>query len=246
MIGNYKEHAVIWDWDGFDDTEEHDFWCNWAIHYGKNVLIPMCALAERGAYMAEKGFNVTAFDIIDEMVSEGNKRFGGIKNLKLLHGDIRNFSFSIEPVDYVFIKGDINHLLNIIDIKNAFQSINKHMRKGGCIVIELELPTKKSYSWSKEIYHPRKIKHTDKKIWKTGEGNYDPQTKRKYIFQTVFIEDNEGTKSFEHKFYLQLYDREEIIDSLIESNFLIKNEFCDHKYTKYDGGEYLIVEGIKV
>jgi ubiquinone/menaquinone biosynthesis C-methylase UbiE len=204
----------------------------------------MCALGEKGAYMAKKGFNVTAFDITDEMISEGNKRFGGIENLKLLHGDIRDFNFPIDPVDFVFIEW-LNHLLNVMDIKLAFQSINKHMRKEGCIVIELELPAKKSYSWSKETYHPRKIKYTDKKIWKTGEGNYDVQTRRKYIYQTVFIEDDEGTKSFEHKFYLQLYDRKEIIDTLIGSNFLIKNEFCDHKYTKYEGGEYLIIEGIK-
>jgi len=47
MIGNYKEHAAIWDWDGFD----------------------------------------------------------------------------------------LNHLLKIKDIKNAFECIKKHVRKGGCFVI---------------------------------------------------------------------------------------------------------------
>ena len=100
MIGNYKEHAAIWDWDGFDESEEYEFWYDWAIKYGKNVLIPMCALAEKGAYMAEHGINVTAFDITAEMVNEGNKRFGKISNLKILCGDVCNFLIKNEYCDH--------------------------------------------------------------------------------------------------------------------------------------------------
>jgi SAM-dependent methyltransferase len=245
MIGNYKDHAAVWDWDGFDESEELKFWSDWAVKYGKNVLIPMCALGEKGVYMAEQGFNVIAFDITEEMVNEGNKRFGKIKNLQILHGDVRKFKFNIDLVDFVFIKWDINHLLNINDVKKSFESINKHMRKGGCFSLEVELPSDESYSWPQKTYYPRKIKHKDKTIWKISEGNYDAETKRKYISQTVFIEDKKMLRSFEHKFYLQLYERKEIINSLIECNFSIRNEYCDHNYKKYDGGEYLIIEAIK-
>ncbi len=31
----------------------------------------MCALGQTGAYMAQKGFSVTAFDITKEMIDEG-------------------------------------------------------------------------------------------------------------------------------------------------------------------------------
>jgi SAM-dependent methyltransferase len=127
----------------------------------------MCALGQKGAYMAEQGFIVTAFDITEEMVNEGNKRFGNIKNLKILHGDICNFKFEIEPVDFVFIV-DLQHLLKIDDIKKAFISIYNHMRTGGCLVIELGLPSSESYSWSNETYHPRVVNYKDKKVWKTG------------------------------------------------------------------------------
>jgi hypothetical protein len=245
MIGNYKDHAAVWDWDWFDESKEHKFWCDWALKYGKNVLIPMCALGETGAYMAEHGFTVTAFDITAEMVNEGNKRFGKINNLKILYGDIRDFRFEIDPVDFVFIKWDLNDLLRINDVKNAFVSINKHMRSGACFVIELELPSKEPYSWPRETYYPRVKNHIDKKIWKTGEGYYDVKTKKKYISQTIFIEDNKGTRSFEHNFYLQLYEREVIINLLTECNFLIKNEYCDHNFKEYSDGGYLIIEAVK-
>lgn len=47
----------------------------------EKVLIPMCALGQTGAYMAQKGFFVTAFDITKEMIDEGKKRFGSVENL---------------------------------------------------------------------------------------------------------------------------------------------------------------------
>ena len=191
MIGNYKEHAQIWDWDGYDDWENNEFWCKWAEIYGKNILIPMCALGKRGAYMAERGFNVTAFDITEEMVTEGNIRYGGIKNLNIIYGDIRNFDFNINTIDFTYII-DLCHLLNISDIQKAFDSINKHLRKNGCMVIEIGLPTKEPYDWSNETYHPKKPTYKDKKIWKTGNGYYDPNTKRTFISQKVFIENDKG------------------------------------------------------
>jgi hypothetical protein len=35
MIGNYKEHAEVWEWDGYVESEELQYWCNWAKKYGK-------------------------------------------------------------------------------------------------------------------------------------------------------------------------------------------------------------------
>ena len=71
MIDDYRKHAVVWDWDGFDNSLEYEYWCKYTKHYGNKVLIPKCALGQTGAYMAQKGFSVTAFDITKEMIDEG-------------------------------------------------------------------------------------------------------------------------------------------------------------------------------
>ena len=88
MIDDYRKHAVVWDWDGFDNSLEYEYWCKYARQYGKKVLIPMCALGQVGAYMAQKGFSVTAFDITKEMIDEGEKRFRSVENLSLKIADI--------------------------------------------------------------------------------------------------------------------------------------------------------------
>ena len=93
MIEDYAKHAAIWDWDGFDNSPEYEYWCRYARKYGYKVLMPMCALGSAGAYLAEHEFFVTGFDLTAEMIAEGKKRFGAMENLELLVADICEFDF---------------------------------------------------------------------------------------------------------------------------------------------------------
>lgn len=31
MIDDYAKHAVVWYWDGYDNTPDYDYWCNYAV-----------------------------------------------------------------------------------------------------------------------------------------------------------------------------------------------------------------------
>jgi SAM-dependent methyltransferase len=130
--------------------------------------------------MAERGMNVTAFDITPEMIAEGQKRFGGVSGLRLCEGDVRDFRFDIPPVDFCFSM-DFGHILTIEDLKKALTCINSHLRDGGCLVIETTLPPEGSCSWPLETYMPLKQGYTGIKVWKTGSGHIDADTGRQYI-----------------------------------------------------------------
>ena len=141
----YEKHAYIWDWDGFDNSQEFEYWCKYADSFGKKILLPMCALGEAGNYMAQKGFVVTAFDITEKMIAEGKRRFGNNAFLTFETADICAFSFADKNFDFSFITGQDLHLLSTInDVERALTSIQAHLRKGGCLVLELQL-----------VYHPQ-------------------------------------------------------------------------------------------
>ena len=72
-IGNYAQHAQYWDWGSLNHDRAPDDEKNYSFikQYGNSILIPMCAWGHLGAYMAERGMNVTAFDITPEMIEEG-------------------------------------------------------------------------------------------------------------------------------------------------------------------------------
>jgi len=207
--GNYAQHAYYWDWSGHDRTEENEYWLQYAAKYGKNVLIPMCAWGETGAYMARRGFCVTAFDITPEMVAQGRKRYGDIPGLRLFEGDVTNFRFDIPPVDFCFSM-DFGHILSLTDLKKALVCISAHLRTGGCLVIETSFRKRgaKSDYTPPETFQPLRQVYPDLKVWKTGDTRNDAATGRCHISQTFYAEHEDGhVESFEHAFYLQSYTR---------------------------------------
>ena len=229
-IGNYARHAQFWDWSGHDRSAEHKFWGSYAAKYGKNVLIPMCAWGDTGAYMAEQGFCVTAFDITPEMIAEGRKRHGNIPGLQLFEGDVTNFSFDIAPVDFCYCV-DLGHIHTIEKIKDALTCINKHMRKGGGLVIETGLPSKESSQHPFKTFHPIKQVYPNMKVWKTGDGHTDAKTGRHYINQIFYCEHTDGSiESFNHEFYLQSYHREEWLKIFDSTGFEVKGEYKNREY----------------
>lgn len=217
--GNYAQHARFWDWSIQDNTEAHEYWLQYAAKYGKNILIPMCAWGETGAYMARHECSVTAFDITPEMIAQGKKHYGDVTGLTLLEGDVTDFKFDIPPVDFCFSM-DFEVLHSIEDLKKALRCIHHHLRVGGCLVIKPYAPPKKSYSWPEETYLPRSQNYTDMRVWKTGHGHDDAKTRRRYISQTLHIEYADGrTERFEHSFYSQCYTRREWLTALEECGF---------------------------
>lgn len=245
-IGNYALHARIWDWGGYDRTEEFEYWSNYDAQYGKNVLIPMCALGEIGAYMAHKGFTVTAFDITPEMVAEGKKRFGDVQGLKLLEGNVTDFHFDIPLADFCFCT-DFGHLHTIHDVCKALSCINLHLRVGGGLVIEAGLPPKESNYFTPKVFNPKTQVYPDIKVWKTGDTRHDAEAGRTYISQTVYIEDKNGhVEQFEHSFYMQSYSREAWLSALAKCGFEVRYEYRNREkepWSKSDG--MWIVEAVK-
>ena len=235
MTNNYQKQALVWDWDAFDNSPEYAHWCNLARPYGQNVLIPMCAHGQSGAYMAQEGFNVTAFDITPEMIEAGRERYGTVEGLTLTVADMLALDLAKKDFHFVFIggNGDLHLLPSLEDVGKAFVSIYKHMRPGACLFLELTLPWKESFNHPKRIFHPRVPNYTDKKIWKENQSAYDAHSQRQRISQKVYIEDARGLDSFTQEVALQYWERDAVIALLSQCGFTIKNEYSDKDKTPW-------------
>ena len=235
MGTSYSKHAVVWDWDGYNRSEEFDFWCKMSDKYGKNVLSAMGALGQAGAYMAEKGYQVTVIDYTKEMIDEGRKRYGDLDFLSFSCADICNFDIAKKDYDFCFIGSGDLHLLNgIKDVKMALKNINIHLRLGGGLGVELWTASDSSWSAPRRKFEPRVPKNDGPRVWKEGGVTYDGITKRNNISQTVFIDNNGTIESFEYDICLQLYDRDVLLNAFYESGFEIVGEYCNYNYDKWN------------
>ena len=246
-IGNYAQHAQYWDWGSLDHdrTPDDESSYNFATRYGNNILLPMCAWGHLGAYMAERGMNVTAFDITPEMIAEGKKRFGGIKNLNLLVGDATDFKFDIEPVD-VCAFAEMGWIHSIDEVKKALVCINNHLRDGGYLILEEFVGAYDSQT-GLETFRVKNNPYPDRTVYKTGITRNEAETRRCYIAQTVHVEHSDGRKErFEHNFYLQGYTREEWLAALRECGFEVRAEYNNREKEPWSEGDgRWIVEAVK-
>jgi len=248
-MNNYEKQALVWDWDAFDDMPEYKYWLGYASRFGKNVLLPMCAHGKAGAYLAENGLYVTAFDITPNMIAEGKKRFGHIPGLQLITADILDLSLPRADFDFAYIagNGDLHLLSSIADVESAFLQLHRHLRPGGCLALELTMPFVDSWSSPRQIFHPRVPGYTDKKIYKANESSYDTAKQRHCIRQEVFVEDTSGTKSFVQEICLQYYTRDVITETLVKCGFDISGEWSSRQNEPWKPGDpTLIIEALKL
>ncbi|MCL2420526.1 MAG: class I SAM-dependent methyltransferase [Defluviitaleaceae bacterium] len=199
--------------------------------------------------MAEHGLNVTAFDITPEMIAEGKKRFDNVPGLQYFEGDVREFSFDIEPVDFCY-STDFGHILTLEDVKKALSCIRNHLRDGGGLVIEtnLRMPDDKSVCHAPRTFHPVKQVYSNLKVWKTGGSRSEAETGRFYITQTFYAEDEQGNvESFNHAFYLQSYTRNEWLEAFAECGFQLTGEYSSRKLESWQSGGdgFCIFEAVK-
>lgn len=233
MKTNYSEHALYWDWDEYDDSETYDFWCKLGNKYGANFLNGMCAIGKAAAYIAKKGNSVTDIDYTDEMINEGKKRFGDMKNLQFVRADICDFELSEKNVDFFFITGSDIHLLPSIEvISKALKNIHNHLKTGGGLGIELWYPLGESWSAPLKRFDPRVPRKDGIYIWKESEASYDATSKRQDIHQIIHIESDGETKSFDHYVSLQMYEKEALLFTFQNCGFEIVGEYCDYNFKK--------------
>jgi SAM-dependent methyltransferase len=207
----------------------------------------MCALGLTGAYLARHGFDVTAFDITEEMIDEGKRRIGSIENLKMYVADICGFSFEDAPYDFTYVEKQDLHLLPSIDeVQKALSAIHAQLRPGGAAVLELTLPSGESFQHDKRTFQPRVPNYTDKKVWKEHEGYYDAETKINHINQTVVIETGSGIERIPYSISLRYYERDLMLSVLDRCGFTVQNEFKNREREPWREGDYeWIVEAIK-
>lgn len=226
MENPYTEHAAVWDWDAYDRSPEYEHWCRCAERYGTKVLLPMCALGEAGAYMAQKGFAVTAFDITKEMIDEGKKRFGSIQSLSLQVADLCDLQLNESDFDFCLIATQDLHLMpDLSRVQSAFRSLAAHLRAGGCLMLELILPAPESWGSPQQTFYPRVPRYTDKQVWKESRSRYDARTRQQCIDQTIYIRMGKEVESFPYSVVLRYYEPEEIRLALQGAGFEITGEF---------------------
>ena len=150
----------------------------------KKVLDIGCGEGKDAVYMAQKGYDVTAFDLTENGIKK-TIRFAEEKGVKVnaYVDDINTFETD-EQFDIIYSSGTIQYLFEE-NKKGFFDKLNRITKKGGFVYLNvfvekpfLELPP----DWDME-----------EKMWKSGElFSYFPDWKFHRIDEVIFEDDSNG------------------------------------------------------
>src|SRR3989339_506486 len=102
---------------------------------GRKLLVLGCGGGRTLPYLQEKGFDITAIDIVPKMVEAAQKKVQGL-NIKVLEMDATNLKFDNESFDYVFFPF---HGLGCIypNIYRAVSEAERVLKKDGLAIFNL-------------------------------------------------------------------------------------------------------------
>ncbi len=234
-IGNYAQHAAIWDWYAADRSEEAAFWTVLAKRYGTKVIAAMCATGTVAAALAESGLQVTGVDITKEMIEAARHRYVDRRNLLFVQADLCALQLPDQEYDLAFVgTSSFHHLQTTEQRKAALSSLHRHTREGGALALELWSPAGRSWSSSERRFDPiNPPADSQLRVWKTGKTEYDDASQRVTITQEVFIERGGQVESFPHAFSLQLFDRGTLEEELNEVGYSMVAEYGSHGFAPW-------------
>jgi len=229
MKAAYRKHAPIWDLFLGDRTREIECWDTLACKYGSKILSPMAATGEIGAALSSRGYSVTILELEKEMIKEGRRKYGKVKNLSFAEADVRDFSLEEKNFDFSFIgTADFHHFLSRSDQLSALKCLYNHIRPGGGLGLELWYPPENSRVTPWREYHPFRPAGEGLKVKKKGRTIFSKPGNRVRIEQEIFVEYNGEKEQFRHDIALQLLEPREVFDLLERTGFLLINEFGNY------------------
>ncbi|WP_162297850.1 class I SAM-dependent DNA methyltransferase [Halalkalibacillus sediminis] len=125
------------------------------FHQGINgdhkILDVGCGTGEIAIRLVNQGFNVSAFDLSNEMISRAKSKCPEGR-IHFFQDDVRSLSLA-EKFDTVYSFCDVvNYLNDKKDVKIAFQKIYDHLNEGGTFIFDAHSPSYIKKLLSDHIY----------------------------------------------------------------------------------------------
>ena len=133
---SYKEFSQIYDVLMNDiDYEKWTSFINERVD-GKKILEAACGTGSITHSLADKGFNVTAFDLSEDMLMRAYEKLGRNPRVKLLNMDMREFKID-DKFDAAVCCCDGVNYINKIEIAKFFNNVYSHLNEASCLIFDL-------------------------------------------------------------------------------------------------------------
>lgn len=218
-MDSYREFAEIYD-ELMNDID-YESWFNYIKEiYKKNDIKPntvlemACGTGSLTKFLCNERYDVTCFDLSEEMLSIAYDKLKRFNNVKILNQNMIDFKLNRTFDSIISICDSINYIVNNEDLVDTFKNVYNHLNDDGVFIFDIN-----SYYKLTEIIGNNIFIEDNNKIYYSWQNYFDENENLCYFDLTFFIKKNDSYIRFDEEHIERAYTIEEIVNALKTSGF---------------------------
>lgn len=209
----YKEFAEIYDRLMNEDINYEKWYEFIKSIYKKHSIKPnsileiACGTGNLTKYLVEDNYNVSCFDLSEDMLAIAYKKLRKYKNVSIRQMNMIDFEFNKKFDSIISICDSINYIIDIEDLKKVFENVYNHLEDDGIFIFDIN-----SYYKLSNIIGNNTFVYDEDDIFYTWENEFKDDISNFYL--TFFIERNGIYERFDEFHQEKAYKKNKIIDLL--------------------------------
>lgn len=188
-----------------------------------SILELGCGTGNFTKALCDEGYDVTAFDLSEDMLAIAYDKLHTYKNIQLLKQDINEFKIGKE-FDAIFSVCDtINYITDYSDLEKVFSNVYSHLSSEGIFVFDIN-----SYYKLKEVIGCNTFVVDNENIFYVWENEFDEINNLCEFYITFFVENQGLFERFDEVHIERAYTNAEIENALKNANFKIIKTFDNY------------------
>lgn len=181
----------------------------------KKLLEMACGTGNLSYYFGKNGYDLTCFDLSNDMLSIAYNKLKAFKNVKILNQNMINFNINKKYDAIISICDSINYILNEKDLLKTFTNVKNHINEDGIFIFDIN-----SYYKLSEIIGNNIFVEDREDIFYTWENYFDEKSNISSFFISFFIQEEDGRYfRFNEEHFERAYKTEKIIELLQLASF---------------------------
>jgi len=180
----------------------------------EKVLEMACGTGNLTEHLCRSGYDVTCFDLSEDMLSIAYDKLSSYKNLLILKQNMVDFQINNNYDAVISICDSINYITEPGDLLKVFNNVYSHLKEGGIFIFDIN----SYYKLSNIIGNNTFVEENDD-VFYVWENCFNEEDNLCEFYLNFFIKEKELYRRSEEVHIERAYREEEIISALKEAKF---------------------------
>ncbi|MTI49533.1 MAG: class I SAM-dependent methyltransferase [Firmicutes bacterium] len=180
----------------------------------KTVLEMACGTGSLTKFLCEDDYDITCFDLSEEMLSVAYDKLRKYKNCEILNQDMTNFDLNKKYDLILCLCDSLNYITDREDLINTFNNVYNHLNEDGMFIFDIN-----SYYKLNNIIANNTFVEDREEIYYIWDNFYDDENDQCEFYLTFFVKEAEKYLRFDENHIQKAYKTNEIIEVLKSSEF---------------------------